>query len=46
MPRRKRIAWSDRAPLGTAVDPECVAAVRETAKLLESLGHHRRGGRA
>ena len=40
MPRRKRIAWSDRAPLGTAVDPECVAAVRETAKLLESLGHH------
>jgi amidase len=39
MPRRKRIAWSDRAPLGTAVDPECVAAVRETAKLLESLGH-------
>jgi amidase len=39
MPRRKRIAWSDRAPLGTAVDPECVAAVRDTAKLLESLGH-------
>jgi amidase len=40
MPRRKRIAWSDRAPLGTAVDPECVAAVRDTAKLLESLGHN------
>jgi amidase len=36
---RMRIAWSDRAPLGTAVDPECVAAVRETAQLLESLGH-------
>jgi amidase len=36
---RMRIAWSDRAPLGTAVDPECVAAVRDTAKLLESLGH-------
>jgi amidase len=39
MPRRKRIAWSDRAPLGTAVDPECVAAVHDAAKLLESLGH-------
>jgi amidase len=39
IPRRKRIAWSDRAPLGTAVDPECVAAVRDTAMLLESLGH-------
>ena len=38
-PGRLRIAWSDRAPLGTPVDPECVAAVRETAKLLESLGH-------
>jgi amidase len=36
---RMRIAWSDRAPLGTAVDPDCVAAVRETASLLESLGH-------
>jgi amidase len=37
---RLRIAWSARAPLGTAVDPECKVAVRETAKLLESLGHH------
>ena len=39
-PGRMRIGWSDRAPLGTPVDPECVAAVRDTAKLLESLGHH------
>jgi amidase len=38
-PGRLRIAWSDQAPLGTAVDPECVAAVRETAELLASLGH-------
>jgi amidase len=38
-PGRLRIAWSDRAPLGTAVDPECVLAVRETAELLASLGH-------
>ncbi|MFI5052592.1 MAG: amidase, partial [Acidimicrobiales bacterium] len=38
-PGRMRIAWSDRAPLGTAVDPECVAAVHKTVKLLASLGH-------
>jgi amidase len=38
-PGRLRIAWSDQAPLGTAVDPECVVAVRETAELLASLGH-------
>jgi amidase len=38
-PGRLRIAWSDRAPLGTAVDPECVVAVRQTAELLASLGH-------
>src|SRR5436190_18366503 len=38
-PGRLRIAWSDHAPLGTAVDPECVAAVRETAELLAQLGH-------
>ncbi|HEY1421078.1 MAG TPA: amidase [Candidatus Dormibacteraeota bacterium] len=38
-PGRLRIAWSDRAPLGTAVDQECVVAVRETAQLLASLGH-------
>ncbi len=38
-PGRLRIAWTDRAPLGTAVDPDCVEAVRESAKLLASLGH-------
>jgi amidase len=38
-PGRMRIAWFDRAPLGTAVDPQCAMAARETAKLLESLGH-------
>jgi amidase len=38
-PSRLKIAWSDRAPLGTPVDPQCAAAVRETARLLESLGH-------
>jgi amidase len=38
-PGRLRIAWSDAAPLGTAVDPECIAAARDTAKLLASLGH-------
>jgi amidase len=35
-----RIAWTDRPPLDVPVDPDCVAAVRETAQLLESLGHH------
>ncbi len=39
-PPRLRIGMSTRAPLGTAVDRECVAAVEDTARLLESLGHH------
>ena len=38
-PGRLRIAWSDQAPLGTAVDPECVRAVRDTAEHLALLGH-------
>ena len=38
-PGRLRIAWSNRAPLGTAVSPECIAALGETVRLLESLGH-------
>jgi amidase len=38
-PGRLHIGWSDRAPLGTVVDPECAAAVRDAAKLLASLGH-------
>lgn len=38
-PGRLRIAWSDATPLGTAVDPDCIAAVRDTAKFLATLGH-------
>ena len=38
-PGRLRIAFSDRAPSGEAIDPEIAAAVRDTARLLESLGH-------
>ncbi len=38
-PGRLRIAFTARPWLGHSVDPECVAAVRETAALLESLGH-------
>lgn len=33
------IAFSTQSPLGTAVDPECVRAVEQTAELLSSLGH-------
>ncbi len=39
-PGRLRIALTDRSITGTPLDPDCVAAVRETAKLLEALGHH------
>lgn len=39
-PGRLRIGYSHRAPLGTPVDAECVRAVEQAAKLLESLGHH------
>ena len=39
-PGRLRIGMRTSAPLGLAsVDPECVAAVDDTARLLESLGH-------
>ncbi|MGE0718308.1 MAG: amidase [Alphaproteobacteria bacterium] len=38
-PGRLRIAFSARSPIATEVDPDCVAATAETAKLLESLGH-------
>jgi len=38
-PRRLRIAMTDCSLLGTTVDPECVAAVRDAALLCESLGH-------
>lgn len=34
-----RIAMCTESPIGTEVHPECVKAVQNTAKLLESLGH-------
>ncbi|MFZ9482282.1 MAG: amidase [Ilumatobacteraceae bacterium] len=37
---RLRIGLLDHHPHGLPVDPECVTAVRDTAALLESLGHH------
>lgn len=38
-PRKLRIAYSTGSLLGTFVDPECVQATLEAAKLCESLGH-------
>jgi amidase len=38
-PGRLRIGYSTASVLGRAMDPECVAAVEETAGLLEGLGH-------
>jgi len=38
-PGRLRIAWTTRTTAGDAVHPECTAAVEQTVKLLESLGH-------
>jgi len=39
-PGRLRIAFSTKAPGGTPVNPECVAAALDTARLCEDLGHH------
>lgn len=39
-PGSLRIAFSDRTPLDAPVHPDCAAAVREVAQLLESLGHN------
>lgn len=39
-PGKLKIAFNTRSPVGTPVHPECVNAVKETASLLESLGHH------
>ena len=39
-PGRLRIALTDRSITGTEVHADCVAAVRDAAALLESLGHH------
>jgi amidase len=38
-PGRLRIAWTTTPASGDKIDPECVKAVHETVKLLESLGH-------
>ncbi|HSX91883.1 MAG TPA: amidase, partial [Hydrogenophaga sp.] len=39
-PGRLRIAFATTAPTGVPVDPACVAAVRDAARLCEELGHH------
>ncbi|HLL19174.1 MAG TPA: amidase family protein, partial [Rubrivivax sp.] len=38
-PGRLRIAFTLDHPLGSALHPECAAAVQDAARLLESLGH-------
>ena len=38
-PGRLRIAWTTTPASGAKIDPECEKAVRETVRLLESLGH-------
>lgn len=38
-PGRLRIALSTTVPAGVAVDPDCLAAVRDAAKLCAELGH-------
>ncbi len=38
-PRPLRIAFDATSPVGKDVDPDCIAAVEQTARLLESLGH-------
>ena len=40
MPKKLRIGFCTRSPIGTAVDPEVVQATLATAKLLEKLGHY------
>ena len=39
MPGRLRIGLFTQSPYGGEVHPDCVAAVQEAARLLESLGH-------
>lgn len=38
-PKRLRVAWSVTPLMGVATDPEIVAAVKDTAHLLASMGH-------
>lgn len=39
-PGRLRIGFTTRSPLDTPVDPDCIRAVENSARLLETLGHH------
>jgi amidase len=39
-PGRLRIAVTTEAPIDATVDPACIAAARDAAELLASLGHH------
>ena len=39
-PGRLRIAFTDLSPYGEPIDPEVAAAVRDTAAMLDKLGHH------
>ncbi len=39
-PPRLRIGFSTTHTLGQQTEPDCIAAVQHTAKLLESMGHH------
>jgi amidase len=38
-PGRLRIAWTTTPASGEKIDPECVKAVQNTARLLQELGH-------
>ncbi len=38
-PGKLTIAFNTVSPVGTDVDPDCIKAVQETAKMLEKLGH-------
>ena len=38
-PGKLRIAWTTKPASGGKIDPECVAAVEHTVRLLEELGH-------
>ena len=39
-PRKLRIAFSSESPFGSPIDPEVRAALEDTARHLEDLGHH------
>ena len=40
LPGKLKIAFATKNLLGQKFDPECVAGIEATAKLLQSLGHH------